>query len=757
MKVAIPTAVLLVAFSLSVHGMQDDPCNFVNLFIGTSVTNNGHTTPAAAWPFGMVQASPMAGRESWRYCSGYSFEDRRLRGFAQNSVSGTGVPELGDVLILPVRGEMDEWSHAIDKSSEKASPGWYSVVFPEVGITSEATVSEHTAIYSFDYGKGGNAALYLDLQWGVGGEEGNRVLECETHLCGEGSLTGRLKTKGWIERDVFFALCASRPFSRTRIANASDAEKGERWLLSFPGEGGVVQVKVALSAVSEEGAKDNLSSEIPDWDFVRVRKACHDAWLQYLSRISVDGSVDDKVKFYTALYRTAVQPNNIADVDGRCRTAKGEVVKSSGGRFFSTFSLWDTYRAAHPLYTLVAPEKVPEFVNSMLDQFDALGHLPMWGLWGRDTECMLGVHSVSVVADAWAKGFGGFDVRRAYEAVRTTQRVTHALPPGIRRKYFHLRDEWEILDRFGYYPFDIVKGESVSRVLENSYDDWCAARMAEGLGMDADAAFFANRARCYRNLFDNETGFMRGRDSRGCWRDPFDPFEIGHSSETANDYTEGNAHQWVWHVLHDPDDLVRLMGGAEAFGGRLKALFELPDTVKGNGFTADVSGLIGQYAQGNEPNHHVIYLFNLTDEPWRGQELIRRVCAEMFRNSPDGLPGNEDCGQMSAWYVFSSLGFYPVSPASGEYWLGAPQHSRATIQLGGGKHFEIVADGLSRECMYVKSVTLNGRPLVGFKVRHKDIVAGGRLVFKMATADETSCFSRVWRSSTRVGSFPYAP
>ena len=532
--------------------------------------------------------------------------------------------------------------------------------------------------------------------------------------------------------------------------------KGEKWLLTFEGEPKTVLVKIALSAISEEGASRNLDAEMPDWDFARVRAAARAEWNRWLSRIAIDGTDDDKAKFYTALYRTMVQPNNLADVDGRCRTAKGEVVKSSGGRFFSTFSLWDTYRAAHPLYTLVAPEKVPEFVNSMLDQYDALGHLPMWGLWGRDAECMLGIHSVSVIADAMLKGFGGFDRERAYEAVRMTQRVSHILPKEKRRKFFHLRDEWEVLDKYGYYPFDVIQGESVSRVMENTYDDWCAAQMAKSLGKKEDAEFFERRCRAYRNIYDSSTGMMRGRDATGNWREPFDPYEVGHSSEPStgmNDYTEGNAYQWTWHVLHDQQDLVRLMGGPGEFKFRLKELFELPDVVRGPCKSQDVTSLIGQYAHGNEPSHHVMYLFDLTDEPWRGQELIRRVCSTMYRDEPDGLPGNDDCGQMSAWYVFAALGFYPVSPASGEYWIGAPQVPKAKIKLetrvgvgektdkfhsptqnSNSNYFSIIAKNLSKENKYVRSVTLNGKMLDGFTIRHSDILRGGELVFEM-----TSC------------------
>ena len=688
----------------------------------------------------MTQAAPATGRGGGQHSSQYNYEEDLFFGFTQNVLSGTGVPDLGDVLILPVAGERKSYRLRVDKSSERAEPGYYAIRFADEGICVEAAVAEHTTIYAFDYSGAEGAALYVDLQWGCGGVLESRVEQCETHFADDGLMVGHMKVRGWVDRDAFFALRASCPYRREKVTGNREegtgcGGKGEKWLLTFDGQPKTVFVKVALSAVSEEGASRNLDAEMPDWDFARVRAAARAEWNSWLSRIAIEGSDDDKGKFYTALYRTMVQPNNLADVDGRCRTAKGAVLKSSGGRFFSTFSLWDTYRAAHPLYTLVAPEKVPEFVNSMLDQYDALGHLPMWGLWGKDAECMLGIHSVSVIADAMLKGFGGFDCKRAYEAVRTTQRVSHILPKGKRRRFFHLRDEWEVLDKYGYYPFDVIQGESVSRVMENSYDDWCAAQMARKLGVKSDAGFFERRCRAYRNIYDPSTGMMRGRDAAGNWREPFDPYEVGHSSEPStgmNDYTEGNAYQWTWHVLHDPQDLVRLMGGPDKFKLRLKELFELPAVVRGPCMTKDVTGLIGQYAHGNEPSHHVIYLFDLTDEPWRGQELIRQVCSTMYDNTPNGLPGNEDCGQMSAWYIFAALGFYPVSPASGEYWIGAPQIACAKLRVESGE-FRVVARNLSKENKYVKSVTLNGKMLDGFIIRHSDIMRGGELVFEMTS------------------------
>ena len=429
------------------------------------------------------------------------------------------------------------------------------------------------------------------------------------------------------------------------------------------------------------------------------------------------------MSFYTALYHAFIQPNNIADVDGRYRGADGKVSVAESGEYYSTLSLWDTYRAANPLYTLIAPEKIDAMVATMVAHQRAAGFLPIWTLMGKDNQCMIGSHAVPVIVDAYLRGFRGFDPEAAYQAIRATLRERHA---------DRVKENWDLLDAHGYYPNDIVKSESVARLLECAYDDWCAGVMAARLGHAEDAAFFQKRAGNWRNVLDPETGFMRGRDSKGAWRTPFSPFALGHDASRRNDFTEGNSWQWTWHVMQDPEGLIAALGGRDKALAKLLALFEQPEKTADSGFVLDATGLIGQYAHGNEPSHHVVYFFQFLGRGDRTAELVREIFDKFYLAKPDGLCGNDDCGQMSAWHVFSAMGFYPFSPCGGEYVLGAPQIPSVRISTGNGRTLAVWASGLSEKNKYVKSVTLNGKPVDGFKLRHADIVAGGELVFEMA-------------------------
>jgi len=464
-------------------------------------------------------------------------------------------------------------------------------------------------------------------------------------------------------------------------------------------------VKVALSSVSIEGAKRNLETELPGWDFNAVKQVAHKEWHKFLSRINVKGTTEQKRIFYTAMYRLFIQPNNIADTDQPT--------------FYSTLSLWDTYRAAHPLYTIVSPEIVNDFVNSMLKQFDTQGFLPIWALWGGETYTMIGNHAVPVIVDAYLKGFRGFDVEKAYSAIRTS--LLTNLP----------KSNWDVYDQYGYLPFDIIKDESVSRTLESCYDDYCAAQLAKALGKEDDYRFFTKRAGYYKNLFDREAGLMRPKDSKGNWRTPFDKLVISHESTSGGDYTEGNAWQYTWHVQHEPDSLINMLGGEDAFITKLDSLFILKEVVHNEGFSSDVTGLIGQYAHGNEPSHHVAYLYRMAGKPSKTEELVNYICKTKYLDRVDGLCGNDDCGQMSAWYVFSAMGFYPVNPCGGEYILGAPQLPRITIELGNNKRFVVETVNYSLENIHVRKIELNGKELTGNSISHKDIMEGGILKFYM--------------------------
>ncbi len=499
-------------------------------------------------------------------------------------------------------------------------------------------------------------------------------------------------------------------------------EKGSRIVAGFdlkPGE--QLQMKVAMSTTSVDGAMKNLEAEIPGWDFETQRGKARADWNSYLGRIDVSGTDDEKTNFYTAFYHAIIQPNMIADVDGRYRNAADSVVNAVGGEFYSTFSTWDTYRAAHPFYTLVTPERVDGFVNSLVAQAEVQGFLPIWALWGKENFCMIANHSVPIIAEAYRKGFSRFDADRAFEAIKRTQTVSHPL-----------KSNWEDYTTYGYFPTDRTEAESVSSTLESVYDDYAAADMASLLGRKDDEKIFRRRADFYKNLFDSETQFMRPRLADSTWLTPFNPSDIAHAESIGGDYTEGNAWQYTWHVQHDVAGLIELFGGEEPFLNKLDSLF----TVELVTTQSDVTGLIGQYAHGNEPSHHVTYLYALAGRPWRTQELIRQIFDEQYRPYPDGLSGNDDCGQMSAWYMFSAMGFYPVDPVSATYVFGAPQLPKIVLHLAGGKTFTIEARNLSRENKYVESIELNGKPYELPYITHADITAGGKLVYNMTSTHD---------------------
>lgn len=533
------------------------------------------------------------------------------------------------------------------------------------------------------------------------------VLNAEQLFESSTRIVGFARTKSWIERCYYYTIEFNRPYKQKHKLPLRDIrEQAPRYVLDFDlKKGEELLVKVALSSVSIEGAKRNLETELPGWDFNAVKQVAHKEWHKFLSRINVKGTTEQKRIFYTAMYRLFIQPNNIADTDQPT--------------FYSTLSLWDTYRAAHPLYTIVSPEIVNDFVNSMLKQFDTQGFLPIWALWGGETYTMIGNHAVPVIVDAYLKGFRGFDVEKAYSAIRTS--LLTNLP----------KSNWDVYDQYGYLPFDIIKDESVSRTLESCYDDYCAAQLAKALGKEDDYRFFTKRAGYYKNLFDREAGLMRPKDSKGNWRTPFDKLVISHESTSGGDYTEGNAWQYTWHVQHEPDSLINMLGGEDAFITKLDSLFILKEVVHNEGFSSDVTGLIGQYAHGNEPSHHVAYLYRMAGKPSKTEELVNYICKTKYLDRVDGLCGNDDCGQMSAWYVFSAMGFYPVNPCGGEYILGAPQLPRITIELGNNKRFVVETVNYSLENIHVRKIELNGKELTGNSISHKDIMEGGILKFYM--------------------------
>ena len=719
----------LLATGMSVAG--EDPARFVDPFIGTAGT--GHTFPGACVPFGMVQASPDSGTESWRYCSGYCYEDDSVFGFSQTHLNGTGGEDLGDVLLLPFCGDAEArgWKERIDKKTETASSGYYAVTFTDSGIRAEVTATEHAALYRFRYDGEGPARLLYDGQWGIvhEGWMADYMKSFSFVQDGDRGFSGQRQTKSWNLREIGFNVVFNRPCtSCTKLPRMKSGGKGGRYAFEFdlkPGETLLVKVGLAAGGAQERGAlperaKANLDAEIPGWDFDGVRDAARQKWNEILGRAVVEGTQEQKKNWYTSLYRLCVQPNNIADVGDR--------------PFYSTFSCWDTFRAAGPLYTILCPEKAARFLDSMLEQGRITGFLPIWALWGEDNQCMIGTHSVPMIVD-WFLKEGNSRAehvdrveywKSAYAQIKDTLTKPH--------KGRH-KERWDLLDKYGYYPFDEIRGESVSRTLECAYDDWCAGVMAEKLGYADDAAFFFKRSTNWKNVFDSSIGLVRGRDAAGKWREPFDPYALGHGADLDNDFTEGNAFQYSWHVMQDVQGLVDMMGGRESFAKKLDALFEAPPKTEGTGCVVDITGLIGQYVHGNEPSHHVIYFYPQIGHPEKAARRICEVFDKFYQPTPDGLCGNDDCGQMSAWYLFSAMGFYPFNPCGGEYVIGAPQVACAKLRVGSGE-FRVVARNLSRENKYVKSVTLNGKPVTDWKIRHADIVRGGELVFEMEGADD---------------------
>ena len=697
---------------------QTDYTQYVDPFIGAA--DNGHTFPGACRPFGMIQTSPVTGAVGWRYCSEYMYADSIIWGFTQTHLNGTGCMDLGDILVMPFTGERhrtwDAYRSSFSKTSENATPGYYTVTLDQAKVKAELTATTHAALHRYTYEQADSASILIDLQHGPAWNEKqyhSQVNSCEVNWENDSTLTGHVNNKVWVDQDYYFVMQFSRPVIDHFELPMAETEKGKRLVASFniqPGE--EVLMKVALSTTGVEGAKANMAAEVPGWDFEGIRTAAKADWNSYLSRIEVEGTDEEKTNFYTSFY----QPNEISDVDGRYRNAADSVVNATGGKFYSTFSLWDTYRAAHPFYTLMVPERVDGFINSLVDQAEVQGYLPIWGLWGKENFCMVANHGVSVVAEAYAKGFRGFDAERAFNAIKQTQTVSHPL-----------KSNWENYMKYGYFPTDLTEAESVSSTLESVYDDYAAADMAKRMGKTEDAAYFARRADFYKNLFDSSTQFMRPKKSDGTWKSPFNPSQIGHAESVGGDYTEGNAWQYTWHVQHDVPGLIALFGGEEPFLNKLDSLF----TLKLETTQADVTGLIGQYAHGNEPSHHVTYLYALAGRPERTQELIREIFDTQYSPKPNGLCGNDDCGQMSAWYMFSAMGFYPVNPVSGEYVFGAPQLPEFVLHLADVKTFTIKAEGLSEANKYVKSITLNGEPYTKNFISHADIVKGGTLVYQM--------------------------
>ena len=712
--------------SAEAEGRAESLADCVNPFIGTDFT--GNTYPGAQVPFGMVQLSPDNGLPGWDRIAGYFWPDSTIAGFSHTHLSGTGAGDLYDISFMPVTlpyreakgslGIHSRFSH----DDESASAGYYQVRLADYDINVELTATSRCGVQRYTFPKA-DAAVFLNLRKAM-----NWDATQDAHIEQVDSVTlrGYRFSNGWARgQRVFFCTRFSRPFDKMSLDTAAIMSEGKRTGTSVIArldfkteEGEQLVVSTALSGVSMEGAMRNLQAEIPDNDFDKCLASARKDWDEQLGKIEIEcGNRDEKVKFYTALYHAMLAPTLYSDVDGAYYGPDKQVHRAEGWTNYSTFSLWDTFRAAHPLFTYVAPERVNDMVKSFIAFYEQNGRLPVWNMWGSETDMMIGYHAVAVIADAYLKGIGDFDAEKALEACVATANLDDYRGIGAYKE-------------LGYVPCNLkdpynADDWSLSKTLEYAYDDYCIARMAEKMGRKDVADEFDKRSQNYRNVYNPQTGFMQPRDDKGDFVEPFSP------DDYMPHICESNGWQYFWSVQHDVDGLMELAGGKERFAQKLDSMFtyhpgeddELP---------IFSTGMIGQYAHGNEPSHHVIYLFNAVGQPWKTQHYAARVMHELYLNTPAGLCGNEDCGQMSAWYVFSAMGFYPVDPVSGRYEIGSPLYPEVRMRLPNGKTFTVRANGVSRENCYIKSMTFNGAPYDKTYITHEQILSGGVLEFEMS-------------------------
>ncbi|MFC6998631.1 GH92 family glycosyl hydrolase [Rufibacter roseus] len=697
----------------------------VDPFIGTG--GHGHTYPGAAMPFGMVQLSPDNGTQGWDWCSGYHYSDSLIAGFSHTHLSGTGIGDLADISMMPYyaseveKKERQKFSH----QNEFAEPGFYAVTLNN-GIKVALTATDRVGMHQYTFPADSVKAISLDLGFAINWD---RPTETIITQVSDTLVTGLRKSTGWANQQwVYFAAVFSQPIKQLILKENGKVVSGKsatgsktRAALFFEKGQAPLLVKVSISSASVDGALANLKAEAPNWNFNKVVANGKAKWARELGKIEASfiEPVMDTI-FYTALYHTYLAPTLFSDVKGQYK-GNVDVVRTRPFNRHTVFSLWDTFRAAHPLYTITQPERQPDFLNSLLASYQELGLLPVWELSGNETNTMTGYHAVPVLADAILKGYLPEKQEEAYSAM-------------VASASQNIRDT-DDYRTYGFIPAD-KGGQSVTKSLEYAYDDWCIAQVAKKLGKEEDYQKYLKRAAGYRYLFDPQTLFMRGKNSDGSWKTPFDPFYSDHGEDAA--YVEGTAWQHSWFVPHDVKGLINLFGSEKKFVQHLDSTFNVTSQMTGNNVSPDISGLIGQYAHGNEPSHHIAYLYNYAGQPWKTQERVRNIMEVMYRVQPDGLAGNEDCGQMSAWYVFSALGFYPVNPADGNYVLGSPLVKHATIQLPENRKFEVTAQNNSAQNVYVQQVFLNGKPLNRSYITHAEVMQGGHLKFVMGPAPEKS-------------------
>ena len=689
--------------------------NFVNPFIGTG--GHGHTYPGATMPFGMIQLSPDTRLDGWDGCSGYHYSDTIIYGFSHTHLSGTGVSDYGDILLMPTntinfnngangkKGYRAHFSHA----NEIAEPGYYKVKLDTTNIEVELTVSKRSGMHKYQFPSAENQIVILDLL------HRDKVLEANIDKISDTEIQGYRFSDAWAtDQRLYFYIKTSHSFNDILQSPPEQGLTGGRkTALTFNNPNNeYVYIKIGISAVDEEGARKNLEEEIADKSFEDIKKEAQDTWEQQLEKIVIESSNSDyKTNFYTSLYHTMIAPNLYQDVDGRYRGMDLEIYTTKDFNYYTVFSLWDTYRATHPLYTIIEQERTNDFINTLLAKYDEGGILPIWDLSSNYTDCMIGYHAVPVIADAYLKGIRDYDTEKAFQAMKHS-----AFQDKLGLKSYK---------EFGFVPME-EESESVSKTLEYAYDDWTIAQMAKAMDKKDDYALFLKRAQFYKNVYDPETQFMRGR-FRNTWFTPFDPYEVNFN------YTEANAWQYSLYAPQDITGLMNLMGGKKALENHLDNLFTAKNETSGRD-QIDITGLIGQYAHGNEPSHHMAYLYNFVNKPAKTQEKVYQILTELYKNDPDGVSGNEDCGQMSAWYVLSSLGFYPVTPGTNQYIIGSPLFEKATINLENKKQFTIQAENISDSAIYIEKAFLNDRELNRTFITHNEIIAGGILKFYMTDA-----------------------
>ena len=717
------------AFSLTLATLQaGEITKYVNPFIGTGAIDgglSGNNYPGATSPFGMIQLSPDTSEApNWGDASGYDYNRNTIFGFSHTRLSGTGASDLIDITLMPTSS--GRTSSAFTHDEEKARPGYYQVMLKDEGINAELTTTQRNGIHRYQYPAGKDAEIILDMAHSADkGSWGRRIINSQIRILNDHAVEGYRIITGWAKlRKIYFYMEFSSPILTSTLRDGGRVHENTAVIngTNLHGcfrfgqlNGKPLTCKVALSSVSMENARQNMEQEAPHWDFDRYVAAADADWEKQLGKIEVKGTEVQKEIFYTALYHTMIQPNTMSDVNGEYMAADYTTRKVANNEtHYTTFSLWDTFRASHPLYTLLEPERVTDFVKSMIRQYEYYGYLPIWQLWGQDNYCMIGNHSIPVITDAILKGIPGIDMEKAYEAVYNSSVTSHPNSP------------FEVWEKYGFMP-ENIQTQSVSITLEQAFDDWCVAQLAAKLNKDADYQRFHKRSEYYRNLFHPKTKFFQSKNDKGEWIEPFDPYQYGGNG--GHPFTEGNAWQYFWYVPHNIQALMELRGGTKAFEQMLDTFFT--STYKSEQMNHNASGFVGQYAHGNEPSHHVAYLYNFAGQPWKTQKYVSHILNTLYNNTSSGYAGNDDCGQMSAWYVFSAMGFYPVNPADGRYIIGSPLLDECTLKLAGNKEFRIRTIRKSPEDIYIQSVTLNGKKHKDFFITHQDIMNGGTMVFKM--------------------------